>query len=106
MAPRPSVQVLLRNPFEGKERVVSDRIITLSIPLSAPTKPAPAAARRRRLPWWAAELATLFNTWIARRAERRALRELADRNDQHMLDDIGVTREQARDAAAKWFWQP
>ena len=64
-------------------------------------RPAPATAAMRP-----AKLVTIFRSWIARGAERRALRELADCNDQHMLDDIGVTREQAQHTATKWFWQP
>ena len=46
-------------------------------------------------------------TWIARSHQRRALRELAERSDHdHLLEDIGVTREDALRTAAKWFWQP
>ena len=36
-----------------------------------------------------------------RRRERQALLELDDR----LLDDVGVSREQAEHQAAKWFWQ-
>jgi uncharacterized protein YjiS (DUF1127 family) len=35
--------------------------------------------------------------------QREALRELAD--DKHLLDDIGLTREQALDEATKPFWR-
>ena len=52
-----------------------------------------------------AKLSTRLRTWSARRRERQALWELAEENDQHMLMDIGLTREQARHRAAKWFWQ-
>ena len=45
--------------------------------------------------------------WVDRSRQRSALRELAERSDRdHLLDDIGVTPEQARRAGAKWFWQP
>ena len=48
-----------------------------------------------------------IGTWIARSHQRSALRELAERGDHdHLLEDIGVTREQALRTAAKWFWQP
>jgi uncharacterized protein YjiS (DUF1127 family) len=40
---------------------------------------------------------------IARSAQRRALRELAE--DGRLLGDIGLTREQALDEAAKPFWR-
>jgi uncharacterized protein YjiS (DUF1127 family) len=54
----------------------------------------------------AGKLSRQVRTWRARSAQRRALSELAESNDQHMLEDIGVTREQAQHMAAKWFWQP
>jgi uncharacterized protein YjiS (DUF1127 family) len=41
--------------------------------------------------------------WSERRRQRIALRELAD--DQHVLNDLGLTREQALDEAAKPFWR-
>ena len=41
--------------------------------------------------------------WIARRGQRRALRELAQ--EGRLLADIGLTREQALDEAAKPFWR-
>jgi uncharacterized protein YjiS (DUF1127 family) len=45
----------------------------------------------------------MFAIWIARSAERRALRELA--NERHFLSDIGLTREQALAEASKPFWR-
>jgi uncharacterized protein YjiS (DUF1127 family) len=41
--------------------------------------------------------------WTERRRQRIALRELAD--DKHFLNDLGLTREQALDEAAKPFWR-
>jgi uncharacterized protein YjiS (DUF1127 family) len=38
-----------------------------------------------------------------RQRQRDALRELAD--DKHLLDDLGITREQALDEADKPFWR-
>jgi len=43
------------------------------------------------------------SSWAARRRQRRALRDLAE--DKHLLDDLGLTREQALDEAAKPFWR-
>ena len=41
--------------------------------------------------------------WAERRRQRAALRELAE--DTHLLDDLGLTREQALREAAKPFWR-
>jgi uncharacterized protein YjiS (DUF1127 family) len=40
--------------------------------------------------------------WIARSAQRRALRELAE--DGRLLNDIGLTHEQVLREAGKPFW--
>jgi uncharacterized protein YjiS (DUF1127 family) len=53
----------------------------------------------------ATHLSATFRTWITRRRQRQALAELVERNDPHLLEDIGVTREEALRKAAKWFWQ-
>jgi uncharacterized protein YjiS (DUF1127 family) len=42
----------------------------------------------------------VLGTWMARARERRALRELND----HLLDDIGITRADARREWDKPFW--
>jgi uncharacterized protein YjiS (DUF1127 family) len=44
-----------------------------------------------------------WSGWTARLRLRRALRDLAE--DKHLLDDLGLTREQALEEAAKPFWQ-
>ncbi|MDI4238774.1 DUF1127 domain-containing protein [Bradyrhizobium sp. Arg237L] len=44
-----------------------------------------------------------LRAWAARRRLRMALRDLAD--DKHLLADIGLTREEALDEAAKPFWR-
>ena len=44
-----------------------------------------------------------WSGWAARRRLRGALRELAE--DKHLLADIGLTREQALEEAAKPFWR-
>ena len=77
---------------------MSRQTTTISTPI--------AALAPRRADTSAANVSTIVNTWMARRAERRALRELAESGNEHMLNDIGVTREQAQHTAAKWFWQP
>jgi uncharacterized protein YjiS (DUF1127 family) len=43
--------------------------------------------------------------WFARYRQRRVLREIAERNDFHMLKDIGVTQEEAFREADKPFWR-
>lgn len=45
----------------------------------------------------------LIRRWSERRAQRHALLELADQ--EHRLEDIGLTRAQAvREAARPFFW--
>jgi uncharacterized protein YjiS (DUF1127 family) len=43
--------------------------------------------------------------WFARSRQRRALREIAERNDLHVLKDIGVSQEEALREADKAFWR-
>jgi uncharacterized protein YjiS (DUF1127 family) len=43
--------------------------------------------------------------WFARSRQRRALREIAERNDLHLLKDIGVSQEEALREADKAFWR-
>jgi uncharacterized protein YjiS (DUF1127 family) len=47
---------------------------------------------------------SLFDIWAARRRQRKALGELADCSD-HLLKDIGISRDDALREAGKWFWQ-
>ena len=44
--------------------------------------------------------------WIARSRQRRALREIAERTDDYLLKDIGVSRAEAFREGDKPFWQP
>jgi len=53
----------------------------------------------------AARFFATIRTWAGRHRGREALRELAERGDQHLLADIGVTREEALRRAGKWFWR-
>jgi uncharacterized protein YjiS (DUF1127 family) len=43
--------------------------------------------------------------WFARSRQRRSLREIAERNDFHLLKDIGVSQEEAFREANKAFWR-
>ena len=47
-----------------------------------------------------------FAGWIARSRQRRALREIAERTDDHLLKDMGVSRQEALREADKPFWRP
>ena len=47
---------------------------------------------------------SLLDIWAARARQRQALGELADLND-HILKDIGISRDDALREAGKWFWQ-
>ena len=54
--------------------------------------------------WIAGNRRTLAR-WIARSRQRRALRDIAECNDNHLLKDIGVSRDQASREAEKPFWR-
>jgi uncharacterized protein YjiS (DUF1127 family) len=54
---------------------------------------------------WQYRFRAALRAWCRRSRGRKALRELAERSDHHLLRDIGLTREEALRAAAKWFWQ-
>jgi uncharacterized protein YjiS (DUF1127 family) len=45
-----------------------------------------------------------IRSWLEHSRQRRALAELAQEQDDHLLKDIGVSRDAARREAAKWFW--
>ena len=47
------------------------------------------------------QMARKVHGWIERSRQRRALRDL----DDHMLDDIGLSRDEAAQECAKLFWQ-
>ena len=54
-----------------------------------------------RVSYWSAPILVLVKGWIARSEQRRALADL----DDHLLRDIGRSRQEARRETAKWFWQ-
>jgi uncharacterized protein YjiS (DUF1127 family) len=43
--------------------------------------------------------------WIARSRQRRALRQIAGRNDLHLLKHIGVSQQEAFRETEKPFWR-
>jgi uncharacterized protein YjiS (DUF1127 family) len=57
-------------------------------------------AKTQRLTWGA-----WFWRWCARCSSRSRQREALSSLDDHLLDDIGVTRQQANVEAAKPFWK-
>jgi uncharacterized protein YjiS (DUF1127 family) len=73
------------------------------------THPAKASAARARYgsqldTHWARRTAlSMLGVWLARSAQREALRELAQ--DGRLLADIGLNRQQALREAAKPFWR-
>jgi uncharacterized protein YjiS (DUF1127 family) len=61
----------------------------------------PATTNRFELPPVLRGLIETVAVWIVRRRQRQALAEL----DEHLLDDVGLSREQARREAARPFWK-
>jgi len=61
-------------------------------------------ARRRGLPRPPASLLATIRDWAARRRRRRSLAALTELDD-HLLKDIGLSRQEAVRECAKWFWQ-
>jgi uncharacterized protein YjiS (DUF1127 family) len=53
---------------------------------------------------WLTRMSSLIGLWSARRRQRKALSDLAEFN-AHLLQDIGITADEAGREAAKWFWQ-
>ena len=61
--------------------------------------------RERRATGWAVAVFRTVTGWIARSRQRRALLEIAESNDFHLLKDIGVSQEEALREAEKPFWR-
>jgi uncharacterized protein YjiS (DUF1127 family) len=61
-------------------------------------------ARRRTRSAGQRDIAATIGLWLARSRQRRHLGELAEWDD-HLLKDIGVSREAALREAAKPFWR-
>ena len=62
----------------------------------------PLPIRAANWPRWMRSTWCHFRHMQDRRRQRRALLEL----DEHLLADIGVSREQAKREANKLFWMP
>ncbi len=81
-----------------------------SLPVREPTTTADnggPATRTHRHGTRPRPLANVFSTcrgWLARRRQRRTLGGLTELDD-HLLKDIGVSRQEAARSCAKWFWQ-
>jgi uncharacterized protein YjiS (DUF1127 family) len=60
-----------------------------------------ATTNRFELPPVLRGLIETVAVWIVRRRQRQALAELGD----HLLVDVGLSREQARREAARPFWK-
>ena len=61
--------------------------------------------RQQRAAGWVVAACRTVTGWIARSRQRRALREIAESNDFHLLKDIGVSQEEALREAEKPFWR-
>lgn len=44
-------------------------------------------------------------TWMQRSHQRRQLRQILDRSNDHLLRDMGLTYSQAESEASKPFWR-
>jgi uncharacterized protein YjiS (DUF1127 family) len=60
--------------------------------------------RRALHPKLPAGLSATIRNWLARRRRRRSLTALSELDD-HLLRDIGLSRQEAVRECAKWFWQ-
>jgi uncharacterized protein YjiS (DUF1127 family) len=60
---------------------------------------------KARLSGLIADTCSTVGRWFARSRQRRTLREIVERNDFHLLKDIGVSHEEALREADKPFWR-
>ena len=74
-----------------------------TIRMSLPVALAPSASDWPFLRWldWLLSSPAICRRLYRRQIERRQLLEL----DDHLLDDIGLTREQAQDIGSRPFWK-
>ena len=77
----------------------TDRPLQRSLARSTPFRPT------TQLNGLIAAMRSTVGRWLARSRQRRALREIAERNDFHLLKDIGVSQEEALREADKPFWR-
>ena len=76
-----------------------------AIPTPSRTAELVVRRRARQLAALKSTLAATIGLWRARRRQRRHLAELAQWDD-HVLKDIGVSRDTVLAEAAKPFWEP
>ena len=74
----------------------------LSFRDAASSTPSHSKARLCRL---IADMRSTVGRCLARSRQRRTLRDIAERNDFHLLKDIGVSQEEALREADKPFWR-
>jgi uncharacterized protein YjiS (DUF1127 family) len=67
--------------------------------------PSVLSRSKARISGFIAGTRSKIGRWFARSRQRQALREIAERNDFHLLKDIGVSREEALREADKAFWR-
>jgi uncharacterized protein YjiS (DUF1127 family) len=67
--------------------------------------PSGSSLSKARISGLVAGTRSTVGRWFARSRQRRALREIAERNDFHLFKDIGVSREEAFREADKAFWR-
>jgi uncharacterized protein YjiS (DUF1127 family) len=65
----------------------------------------PLSHPKARLGGFIAGTYSTLGRWFARSRQRRTLREIAERNDFHLLKDIGVSQAEALREADKPFWR-
>jgi uncharacterized protein YjiS (DUF1127 family) len=73
--------------------------------LSRSIAPGALSHSKARLSRLLADTRSTLGQWYARSRERRALREIAERSDFHLLKDIGVSQAEALREADKPFWR-
>jgi uncharacterized protein YjiS (DUF1127 family) len=64
-----------------------------------------ARDRRAQIKGLIVLMSATVERWMKRSRQRRALYEIAERDDHHLLKDIGVSREEAFGEAGKPFWR-
>jgi uncharacterized protein YjiS (DUF1127 family) len=82
------MSILLTDPWSIRAVEAADA----AAPLHQSSSGTPLPAQPRG--WW---------SWFDRQDERIALREIAD--DPHLLNDLGLSRDQALHEAARPFWR-
>ena len=87
--------------------LLTKSMLTLPRPRTSLTVPLIRTARDRRaqIKGLIVLMCATVGRWIKRSRQRRALYEIAERDDHHLLKDIGVSREEAFREAGKPFWR-